>query len=190
MWTPPPFEPTGGREVWQIDASVGELSWVVNHDVPARTAGSLGGELAYAGCPAVAAARMAKHVRQFRVFPSCTPFHNPYNLQPRGHRPFAGQHRHPADEGTSTTTMKNRIVRVPAEVGIPVTIRRVSGGLLFWRSTDEDLRRGAEAPGRLQSARQPPHTTSWDLTERMAYLCGIGRQRWNPLLSKCCDGMS
>jgi hypothetical protein len=93
-------------------------------------------------------------------------------------------------EGTSTTRMKNRILRVAAEVGMPVTTRRVSGGLLCWLSTDEDLRQAAEAPGRLQSARQPPHTTSWDLTERMAYLCGIGRRRWHPLLSKCCDGMS
>ena len=41
--------------------------------------------------------------------------------------------------GTSASTMKNRIQRVATELGIPVTIRRVSGGLLFWRSTDEDL---------------------------------------------------
>jgi hypothetical protein len=93
-------------------------------------------------------------------------------------------------EGMSSTTMKNRTVRVAAEVGIPVTIRRVSGGLPVWRSTNEDLPQAAEVHGRLQSTRQPPHTTSWDLTERIAYLCGIGRQRWNPLLSKCCDGMS
>ena len=34
-------------------------------------------------------------------------------------------------DGTSQSTMKNRIQRVAAELGIPVTIRRVSGGLLF-----------------------------------------------------------
>jgi hypothetical protein len=62
-------------------------------------------------------------------------------------------------EGTSTTTMKHRILRVAAEIGIPVTTRRVPGGLLFWRSTDEDLQQATEVAGRLQSARQPPHTT-------------------------------
>jgi hypothetical protein len=58
-------------------------------------------------------------------------------------------------ESTSLTTMKNRILRVAAELGIPVTIRRVPGGLLFWRSTDEDLHQAKEVNARLQSARQP-----------------------------------
>jgi hypothetical protein len=34
-------------------------------------------------------------------------------------------------DGTNQNTMKNRILRVAAELGIPVTIRRVPGGLLF-----------------------------------------------------------
>ena len=42
-------------------------------------------------------------------------------------------------EDTSPTTMKNRILRVSSQLEIPVTIRRVPGGLLFWRTTDEDL---------------------------------------------------
>jgi hypothetical protein len=42
-------------------------------------------------------------------------------------------------EGASPTTMKNRILRVAAELGIALTIRKVPGGLLFWRSTAEDL---------------------------------------------------
>lgn len=62
-------------------------------------------------------------------------------------------------ESTSTTTMKNRILRVAAEMGIPVTIRRVPGGLLFWRSTDEDLQQAAEVAARLQGAQQPSRTT-------------------------------
>jgi hypothetical protein len=57
-------------------------------------------------------------------------------------------------EGTSPTTMKNRIARMAAELGIPVTIRKVSGGLLFWRSTDEDVRQAKEIAGRLQSAQR------------------------------------
>jgi hypothetical protein len=62
-------------------------------------------------------------------------------------------------EGTSTTTMKHRILRVAAELNIPVTVRKISGGLLFWRSTDEDLQQATEVAARLQSARQLPHTS-------------------------------
>ena len=50
----------------------------------------------------------------------------------------------PLPDGISPTTMKNRILRVAAELGIPVTIRRVPGGLIFWRSTDEDLQQAQE----------------------------------------------
>jgi hypothetical protein len=52
--------------------------------------------------------------------------------------------RMPLSDGTSPSTMKNRILRVAAELGIPVTIRRVPGGLIFWRSTDEDLRQATD----------------------------------------------
>ena len=58
-------------------------------------------------------------------------------------------------DGTSQATMKNRIRSVATELGIPVTIRRVSGGLLFWRSTDEDIQLAKEVGSRLQTARQP-----------------------------------
>jgi hypothetical protein len=57
-------------------------------------------------------------------------------------------------EGTSPTTMKNRIASIAIELGIPVTIRKVPGGLLFWRSTDEDVQQAKEVAGRLQSARR------------------------------------
>jgi hypothetical protein len=60
-------------------------------------------------------------------------------------------------DGTSRATMKNRIQRVAAELGIPVTIRRVSGGLLFWRSTDEDIQLAQEVGSRLQTAQRRPH---------------------------------
>jgi hypothetical protein len=59
-------------------------------------------------------------------------------------------------EGTSLTTMKHRILRVAAELGVPVTIRRVPGGLIFWRSTAEDLQQAQQMAARLQTARQPP----------------------------------
>jgi hypothetical protein len=57
-------------------------------------------------------------------------------------------------EGTSPTTMKNRITRMATELGIPVTIRKVPDGLLFWRSTDEDVQQAKEVASRLQSAQR------------------------------------
>jgi hypothetical protein len=53
-------------------------------------------------------------------------------------------------EGINPTTMKNRLLRVAAELGIPVTVRTVPGGLLFWRSTAEDLAQAKEIAQRLQ----------------------------------------
>jgi hypothetical protein len=57
-------------------------------------------------------------------------------------------------EGTRPTAMKNRLLRVAAELRIPLTIRKVPGGLLFWRSTDEDVQQAKEIAGRLQTARR------------------------------------
>jgi hypothetical protein len=57
-------------------------------------------------------------------------------------------------EGLSPTTMKNRILRVATELGIPVTIRKVPGGLLFWRSTAEDLEQAKAVAQRLQPAQR------------------------------------
>ena len=62
-------------------------------------------------------------------------------------------------EGTSSTTLKHRILRVAAEIKVPVTIRKVPGGLLFWRSTDEDVQQAQELGARLQSTRQPRQAT-------------------------------
>jgi hypothetical protein len=59
-------------------------------------------------------------------------------------------------DGTSQNTMKNRILRIAGELGIPMTIRRVPGGLLFWRSTDEDIHLAKEVGARLQTAQQRP----------------------------------
>jgi hypothetical protein len=57
-------------------------------------------------------------------------------------------------DGTSLATMKRRLRQVAAELGIPVTIRRVPGGLLFWRSTDEDVQQAREVGARLQTTRR------------------------------------
>ena len=57
-------------------------------------------------------------------------------------------------EGTSPTTMKNRLLRVAAALRIPLTIRKVPGGLLFWRSTAEDLAQAQAVAQRLQPAQR------------------------------------
>jgi hypothetical protein len=52
-------------------------------------------------------------------------------------------------EGTNPTTMEHRILRVAAELSIPVTLRKIPGGFLFWRSTDEALKQATEVVQRL-----------------------------------------
>jgi precorrin-4 methylase len=61
-------------------------------------------------------------------------------------------------EGTSPTTMKNRILRVAAALRIPLTVRKVPGGLLLWRSTAEDLKQAKEVAQRLQPAQRTGQT--------------------------------
>jgi hypothetical protein len=51
--------------------------------------------------------------------------------------------------------MKNYILRMAHDLDVPVTVRRVPGGVIFWRSSEEDLHQAQEIAGRLQSARQP-----------------------------------
>jgi hypothetical protein len=55
--------------------------------------------------------------------------------------------------------MKNYILRMARELNVPVTVRRVPGGVIFWRSSEEDLQQAQETASRLQSARQPPQAT-------------------------------
>src|ERR671933_358864 len=47
--------------------------------------------------------------------------------------------------------MKNYILRIARELGVPVTIRKVSGGLLFWRSSDDDIQQAQEVAARLRN---------------------------------------
>jgi hypothetical protein len=51
------------------------------------------------------------------------------------------------------TRMKNYLLHIARELNVPVTIRRVSAGLLFWRSTDEDVQQAKEVGARLQTAK-------------------------------------
>jgi hypothetical protein len=52
--------------------------------------------------------------------------------------------------------MKNYLLRIAREFNVPVTVRRVPGGVIFWRSSEEDLQQAQEIAARLRSARQPP----------------------------------
>jgi hypothetical protein len=61
-------------------------------------------------------------------------------------------------EGTRQSTMKNRILRVAAELAVPVTVRRVPAGVIFWRSSDEDIQQAQEAASRLRTGRQTGKT--------------------------------
>jgi hypothetical protein len=72
----------------------------------------------------------------------------------------------------SQQRMRNYLLHIARELGIPVTIRRVPGGLLFWRSSAEDLQQAQEAASRLHTGRQPGKPPSHD--HRPAH-AGAGR---------------
>ena len=53
--------------------------------------------------------------------------------------------------------MKNYILSIARELDVPVTVRRVPGGVIFWRSSDEDKHQAEEFSKRLHGTR---HTRS------------------------------
>jgi len=56
--------------------------------------------------------------------------------------------------------MRRYIQRIAHELTIPVTVRRVEGGVIFWRATAEDLQQAQDVASRLQRARQHRSTQS------------------------------
>jgi hypothetical protein len=54
--------------------------------------------------------------------------------------------------------MKTYLQATARDLNIPVTIRRVPGSLLFWRSTDEDLQQAQETADRLQAGQRQPQS--------------------------------
>jgi hypothetical protein len=56
------------------------------------------------------------------------------------------------------TRMKTYLQAIARDLNVPITIRRVPGGLLFWRSSEEDLHQAQEAANRLQTGRQTGKT--------------------------------
>jgi hypothetical protein len=61
--------------------------------------------------------------------------------------------------GIRPERMKNYLLRIAHELNIPITVRRVPGGVIFWRSTDEDLQQAQAVAAQLQSPRQPLQAT-------------------------------
>src|ERR671937_420411 len=53
--------------------------------------------------------------------------------------------------------MRNYILRLARELNVPVTVRKAPGGVLFWRSSDEDVQQAEEVGKRLRGTR---HTRS------------------------------
>jgi hypothetical protein len=54
--------------------------------------------------------------------------------------------------------MKNYILRIARELDVPVTVRKVPGGVIFWRSSEEDLQQAQETASRLQTGQRRPQT--------------------------------
>jgi hypothetical protein len=49
--------------------------------------------------------------------------------------------------------MKNSLLRLARELHVPVTVRKVPGGVIFWRSSDEDRHQAHEVAQRLRGTR-------------------------------------
>jgi hypothetical protein len=56
------------------------------------------------------------------------------------------------------TRMKNYLLHIARERNVPITIRRVPSGLLFWRSSAEDQQQARKIADRLQPSRQRSKT--------------------------------
>ena len=50
--------------------------------------------------------------------------------------------------------MKTYILRIARDLNIPVTVRKVPGGVIFWRSSEEDIQQAQETGARLQTAQR------------------------------------
>jgi|SRR5882724_5803820 len=50
--------------------------------------------------------------------------------------------------------MKNYLLRIVRELNVPLTVRRVPGGVIVWRSSEEDLQQAQETASRIQTTRQ------------------------------------
>jgi hypothetical protein len=54
--------------------------------------------------------------------------------------------------------MKIYLLRIARDLNVPVTVRRVPGGVIFWRSSEEDLQQALEAASQPRGRRQQETT--------------------------------
>jgi hypothetical protein len=52
--------------------------------------------------------------------------------------------------------MKNYLLRIAQELNVPVTVRKVPGGVVFWRATEEDQAQAQAISQRLRGIRPTP----------------------------------
>ena len=52
--------------------------------------------------------------------------------------------------------MKHYLLRIARELNVPVTVRKVPGGVVFWRATEEDQAHAQVVSQRLRSTRATP----------------------------------
>lgn len=52
--------------------------------------------------------------------------------------------------------MKNYLLRIARELNVPVTVRKVPGGVVFWRATDEDQEQAQAVSQRLRKPQPQP----------------------------------
>jgi hypothetical protein len=50
--------------------------------------------------------------------------------------------------------MKSYLLRIARELNVPITVWRVPDGLIFWRSSEEDLQQAQEIASRLQTGQR------------------------------------
>jgi hypothetical protein len=55
--------------------------------------------------------------------------------------------------------MKNHILRIARDLDVPVTVRRALDGVIFWRSSDENIQQAQGTANRLQTAQRRSSTT-------------------------------
>ena len=52
--------------------------------------------------------------------------------------------------------MKHYLLRIARELNVPVTVRKVPGGVVFWRATEEDQEQAQALSQRLRGTRATP----------------------------------
>jgi hypothetical protein len=52
--------------------------------------------------------------------------------------------------------MKQYLLQIARELNVPVTVRKVSGGVVFWRATEEDQEQAQAVSQRLRGTRATP----------------------------------